>query len=172
MKKFLLFILVLAAVSAVVYFFLPHIKNIALSPVKPGDSAKDFILGMKNGVLYRLSDFTGKNIIVISFLNNNEGSVKFQKILESTIKKIITPKSGIVWFNIDRVDTHAVINELAAADGITYRTLYSEIPSFYSFSYYPSLVIIDKKSIVNMVYSGYSPTMAGDIKKDIEELTR
>jgi peroxiredoxin Q/BCP len=57
MKK-LLFLLVLALVGYQLF---------AAEPPKPGDSAPDFSLPGSDGKTYRLSDYKGKQVVVIAW---------------------------------------------------------------------------------------------------------
>ncbi len=168
-RKILLAIACIAALAVIVHFTIVR-PQAGIAYLRPGDRVQDFIIGMKNSTLYRLSDFIGKYILVITFSSDNENSIKFREKTESAIKKLVLPKNNIAWFSVEKDGIHAVINEIAGDSAGAYRTLYSNIPKFYYFSSYPSLIVVDKKGMVDMVYTGYSPTMVADVKKAIEEM--
>jgi hypothetical protein len=168
-RKILLAVACIVALSVIVYFIIAR-PPAGIPYLKPGDRVQDFIVGMKSSTLYRLNDFIGKYIVVIAFSTDNENSIKFRKKAESAIKEFVLPESSIAWFSIEKDGIHAVINEITGESSGAYRTLYSNIPKFYCFSSYPSLIVVDKKGMINMVYTGYSPTIIADIKKAIEEI--
>jgi len=135
--------------------------------LKAGSNAKDFILGMKNSSVYRLKDLLGKYIIILAFIEDNKASSKFEELLN---KNILLKRKDILWFNIKKQKLHAIIEEKTETLKIRYRTPYSNIPEYYAFPQSPSVLLIDRYGIIQLVYIGYSPTIINDLNDKIREL--
>lgn len=130
-----------------------------------GSYAKDFILGMKNSTIYKLSDFIGKYNIILAFLDTSPQSHKINNIIENDrLKSFLQKNNDVIWFNILKDDSHRmIIEEKTDEVNLSYRTLSENIPKFYNFKNFPSIIIINKSGIIHLVYSGYSPTIVNDI---------
>lgn len=136
-------------------------KNISLA----GSYAKDFILGMKNSAIYKLTDFLGKYNIILAFLDTTPQSQKVSNIIKNNqLKSFLKNNKDIIWFNISKDDSPRItIEEKTDKFNLSYRTLLTNIPETYNFKILPTIIIITKSGIIHLVYSGYSPTLINDI---------
>ncbi|MBP7791884.1 MAG: hypothetical protein KA120_02360 [Candidatus Goldbacteria bacterium] len=165
MKKKILILLTVLLSTTIIYFWATKNKKTKNVTITAGSYAKDFVIGMKESVIYKLSDFTGKYNVVLVFLDASPMSHKIMNIPEDTgIKSFLRRNDDVLWFNVFMDDPrHFVIEEKTKKINLLYKTLRSNIPDFYDFKNFPSIVIIDKSGIVHLIYSGYSPTIAHDI---------
>jgi cytochrome oxidase Cu insertion factor (SCO1/SenC/PrrC family) len=147
-----------------------QVKNAILA----GSYAKDFIIGMKNSAIYRLSDFIGKYNIILAFLDTSPQSDKINNIVEnSNLNSFINKSSDIIWFNILKDDNNRMtIEEKTQKINLSYRTLSENILKFYNLKNFPSIIIINKEGVIHLVYSGYSPTVINDILDTLKTLTQ
>lgn len=165
MKKFLIISIIVLLLSAV---FFANFKNKQhkQKAMIAGSYAKDFIIGMKNSVIYRLSDFKGEYNIVLAFLDNSPQSHKIKDIIKTDrINSVLQEnKDEIIWFNITKdASNHLVIEEKTQKINLSHRTSAENILKLYNFKNFPSIIIINKTGIIQLVYSGYSPTIVNDI---------
>lgn len=139
-----------------------------------GSYTKDFILGMKNGTIYKLSDFIGKYYIILSFFDTLDQLGKINNIIKNNqLKSFLQKNKDIIWFNILKDDLHhMIIEEKTNKVNLSYRTLSENIPKFYNFKTFPSIIIINKNGIIHLVYSGYSPTIVTDILNTLKIITQ
>jgi len=164
MKKFIVFIALLCAGTALFLYFYSGMKqDVPAEKARAGKTAADMTLGMKDSAVYGIKNFFGRSVVILAFTDNSSASRTFMEQAEKN-KKYFTRKKDLVWFNIKKDGTHALIEEFAGNTGLRYRALYSSLPEFYSFTELPSVVIIDKYGIIKNSYTGYSPTIITDIK--------
>ncbi len=174
MKKFL-FILVFIFLITIIISFITlknkeYRKNIPLA----GSDAKDFIIGMKDSTIYKLSYFIGKYNVILTFLDTSPQSKKTENVINSSkLKSFMQNNNDIIWFNILKDSSrHIIIEEKTEKINLSYRTLPENIPKFYNFKNFPTIVIINKEGIVHLVYSGYSPTLINDILNMLKTIVK
>jgi peroxiredoxin len=146
-------------------------KNVTIAA---GSKAKDFVIGMKESVIYKLSDFKDKYNVVLVFLDTSPMSNKIKNMPDvGNIKSFLHQNDDVLWFNVSRDDSrHFVIEEKTKKINLLYKTLQSNVPDFYDLKKFPSIFIIDKNGIVHLIYSGYSPTIANDILNALKVITQ
>ncbi|MCX8094489.1 MAG: hypothetical protein N3E50_10045 [Candidatus Goldbacteria bacterium] len=172
MKKTLIILIsILLLITAV---FMKKFKNIhhRKNVIIAGNTAKDFILGIKNLVIYRLSDFKGKYNIILAFLDASPQSNKINDIIkDNRLYTFLQKNKDVIWFNITKDNSnHFIIEEKTQKIDLSYRTLSENIPSIYNFKNLPTIIIINKSGIIQLVYSGYSPTIVSDILETLKLL--
>ena len=171
MRKYIVAVLVVTGVIIGLMVNKSRSKSAeSLSGLKAGSSCRDFVLGMKNKTLYNLKDFFGRYLIVLAFTDNGMPSAKLNRLLKKNLNAF--KKNNVIWFNIKKDGRHAIIEEMTSQLGLKYRTLYENIPDFYSFSVSPSIILIDRNGIILLVYSGYSPTVINDIQSRISGIIK
>ena len=131
---------------------------------KTGVNFTDFVLGMKDSAIYKLSDLAGGRFIVLAFLDSSLESLRLKKLIAGAVNKISAAKPGLLWFNINRDKEHVEIYEATSLLKLRYRTLFSNIPKTYSFPSWPAILIIDPRGIIQFIYVGYSPTCLEDVE--------
>jgi len=172
MKRLMIFALItLICTAGFLIFHKKWVESKRRAGLNAGKTARNFILGMKDSVVYHLNDFFGEYIIVLVFLDDNYPSSRFDGLFRKNIENFVLKRKNIIWFNIKRQRMHAIIEEKTNKLKLKYRTLYSNLPEFYNFSHFPSVLIIDKHGIIRLVYIGYSPTIVNDLKNSILEIS-
>lgn len=163
MKKILIVFTVIFAIAALTAWLMPVFEAKTVGLPVAGGAPEDFTLGMSNSVTYRLDNFMGKKIIVLVFLDKSPNSLKFEAGCQDNLRSLFKDKRDLVWFNIKRDGTHAVITEQTKTMQLMYRAPYRDIPDFYNFATLPSVMVIDKTGTIKLIYNGYSPTIFKDI---------
>ncbi|MCE5299443.1 MAG: hypothetical protein LLG37_01020 [Spirochaetia bacterium] len=133
-----------------------------------GDKAADFVVGFKGGVTYRLNDMAVSGTVILSFTDNTGDREKIGAAA-AEISGFLKSRPNIVWINVQKQDSHAVIEELTSRCFILYRCAWRDIPKSYKFPFMPSVLILDRDRVIQFVYCGYSPTVGRDIEKWIGE---
>jgi hypothetical protein len=172
MKKiltvFAVIIVTAAALSWFAHLVRGKIKNVPMA----GGAPEDFVLGVRSSVTYRLTDFLGKRVIVLAFLDNSANSNKFEQGCAGSLGGLLGNRHDLIWFNIKRENMHAVIKEQTKTLSLMYRAPLSDIPGFYGFSTLPSVLVIDRTGTIKLVYSGYSPTIFSDIRDSLPKTAK
>jgi hypothetical protein len=163
MKKFIITAAALLIILSGLFFFRNYFHPEKVHTARCGSKAKNIVLGMKGQKLYNLNDFIGKNIIILSFSDNSAHSGKFEKEFPKNIGAFLMNRD-ILWLDIKKDGSYAVIRDLTGSTDLNYRCSYSDIPAFYTFPDFPSVIIIGKNSTIGFVYIGYSPTMFNDVR--------
>jgi hypothetical protein len=173
MKKNIILTAVVLLIAAAAVFTVKDrvFRRIILQRVKCGDTAVNFTLGMKGSATYSLDNYLGRKMIILSFSDISTQSKKFESELPASLSGYFG-RQDIVWFNVRKESDHAVVEDFSSVDGLRYRTLYSSIPDYYSFSALPALVIIDKHGMIQFIYIGYSPTLYRDIRSWLEKIKK
>jgi|YelNatPaOPRAMG01_1025707.scaffolds.fasta_scaffold02006_13 peroxiredoxin len=175
MKKFLIVFFIVALFFGTVFLFINKKKSKNINTLAAGKKAKDFIIGMKDLSVYKLSDFIGKYNIVLAFLDTSAQSIKTNEIINKNlkIKSFIQNNENIIWFNILKDDLkHIIIEEKTEKIKLSYKTLLKNIPDFYNLKVFPAVIVINKQGIIHFIYSGYSPTIVNDILDTLKTLTK
>lgn len=175
MKKFLFIFFIVALFFGTVFLFTNKKSKKSINIITTGKKAKDFIIGMKDLSVYKLSDFIGKYNIVLAFLDTSAQSMKANEIINKNqkLKSFIQNNENIIWFNIFKDDIkHVIIEEKTEKIKLSYKTLLKNIPDFYNLKIFPSIIVINKEGIIHFIYSGYSPTVVNDILDILKTLTK
>jgi hypothetical protein len=172
MKKILtVFALIILAGAAASIFTQSALKKSGNLPVA-GGAPEDFVLGVSSSVTYRLSNFLGKRVIVLAFLDDSVNSRRFEQACEGNLRDSFAGRPDLIWFNIKKENYHSVVREKTKIYSLMYRTLSRNIPGFYDFSSLPSVLLIDKTGVIKLIYNGYSPTIFTDIKHSLPEAVK
>ena len=164
MKKMLVITAAVVVLFGSLYFYMSGRGRRVNTGLAAGGAPENFILGMKGPEIYRLNDIIGRYVIVLAFLDSAPPSVKFLDMYRSRLWDYILSRPDIIWFNIKKDEQHAVIEEQTEHLNLMYRTPYSSMPDLYDFKNMPAVLIIDKKGVIKLVYSGYSPTIFSDLR--------
>lgn len=137
--------------------------------ISAGSAAESFVVGMRDSAGVRLKEFFGKYTIVLTFLGEDNQSLKFDAKMKQTLKEKLNARENLLWFTVKKTGFFCVIEEQTGKFGLKYRTIWSDLPKAYNFSDLPSVIIIDKFGIIKFVYMGYSPTMVDDLNIGLKE---
>lgn len=169
MKKIIIILAAVLVAGGALYFFASSIRKKSADAPVSGGAPEDFIMGVMDSKTRRLSDFLGQYTVVLVFLDNGRSSDKFDRLFNEKFSGIFSGKKGLLWFNIRKDGRHAIIEEKTGSLALRYRSLYSDLPSYYNFNTLPSALLIDKSGTIKLVYNGYSPTMLADIRAGLPE---
>jgi hypothetical protein len=164
MKKILTVFAVLIILAAALSWFAHMVRGKTKNVPTAGGMPEDFILGLSNSVTYRLNDFLGKRVIVLCFMDSSSNSSRFEQGCAGALNGPLADRHDLIWFNIKRENSHAVIKEQTRVISLMYRAPSADIPAFYNFTSLPSVLVIDRTGTIKLVYSGYSPTIFDDIR--------
>ena len=144
-------VLMVAALAVACHLFMP--ADLVSAP-KPREAAKtaiaekapDFVLKDLNGRRYRLSDFKGKQPVLIIFSTTWCPSCREEiphfKSLHATYAK-----QGLLIVNVDIQESQEKVAKFTARNGLPYRVLLDEdgdVSGIYDIRGVPSMVLVDQ----------------------------
>lgn len=127
---------------------------------KVGDAAPDFAIPDLAGKQVKISDFTGKNVVLLNFWGLRCGACLEEMPYLEAIHKQYSSK-GLVTLGVDTdgVDTQTVIDTMKDVGvSVSYRVLID--PEFMATDLYtnflvPLTIVIDRKGVIQYIHTGF-----------------
>ncbi len=124
-----------------------------------------------DGKQHSLEDYRGKVVVLDFWFRNCGWCVKAMPEVNTLAQQFAGRPVVVLGMNTDAMEQDAKF--VASTMGLKYETLRAQgIPEKYGVPGFPTVIVIGPDGIVRDMQAGYSPTMAADIARTIEELLK